>query len=84
MSYLKKKSILNFTSLKLAFHVFAIYFFSEYSIKLKFGQNEALQGGNKSDRHFFEILIFFKMAAIFMPKYVKTAVGKLKVRKGKS
>ena len=55
-------------SRKLAFHVFAIYLLSEYAIKLKFGQNEAIQGGNKSDRHFFEILIFFKMAAIFGPK----------------
>ena len=59
---------------KLPFHVFAIYFFPESAINLKFEPYEAPQGANKSVGHFFEIFIFFKMAAIFMPKYVKIAV----------
>ena len=52
----------------MAFHVFAIYFFPESAINLKFEPYEALQGANKSQRHFLEIFIFFKMAAIFGQK----------------
>ena len=68
---LRKNGSRNFKTQKLAFHVFAIYFCCESAIKLKFGQNEVLRVANKNYRRFFEFLIFFKMAAIFMRKYGK-------------
>ena len=67
---LRKNGSRNFKTRKVAFHVFAIYFCCESAIKLKFDQNEVLRVANKLYRHFFEFLIFFKMAAIFMRNVV--------------
>ena len=69
--FLHKKWILNFKTQKLPFHVFAIYFFPESAINLKFKPYEALQGANKSVGHFFEIFIFFKILVIFGPFFIQ-------------
>ena len=68
MSFSQK---VNFKTQKLGFHVFAIYFFNLRAIKPIFGQNEVHRVAKKFERHFFEFLIFFKMAVIFAQKYQK-------------